>query len=81
MSRELSLAEQWVWQEIRSGKVADFNAHFGQRLDPRDPKDWGDERKISSTFLRTVFFEKPYMDAMPPEGVRIAGASLAMDNL
>ncbi len=76
MSANLSPPETWAWERIREGQVADFNEHLGETLDPKQPESWGDDRKIGSRFLRTLFFEKPYCDEIPPEGVRIAGAYL-----
>jgi len=68
-------AEDWVWEKIRAGEIADFNAEFG-KLDPGKPNGWNNDRKIGAKFLRKIFFEKPYQGEIPIEGVRIVGAFL-----
>jgi hypothetical protein len=68
-----SEAEQWAWEEIRAGRIADFNTREG-KLDPRKPDGWGDARKLSHDFLKAILFREPYMSALPIEGVRIVGA-------
>ena len=74
MSENLWSPEDWAWEQIRSGRIADFNVHFDKLLDPKEPTGWGDDRKLGSGFLRRLFFEPPYRDEIPPEGVRIVGA-------
>ena len=64
--------EQWAWEEIRAGRIADFNARE-RSLDPRTPDGWGDTRKLSPDFLKEILFREPYMSALPIEGVRIIG--------
>jgi hypothetical protein len=69
-------AEAWAWKRIRAGEIADFNSEFGE-LDPSEPHErWGDDRRVGAKFLRKLFFEKPYQDEIPIEGVRIIGAFL-----
>ena len=75
MPDDKSSAEDWVWEKIRAGEIADFNAEFGE-LDPGKPDGWNDDRKIGAKFLRRIFFEKPYQNEIPIEGVRIVGAFL-----
>jgi hypothetical protein len=65
--------ERWAWEEIRAGRIADFDTRDG-RLDPRQPDGWGDQRKLSPDFLKEILFREPYMSALPIEGVRIVGA-------
>ena len=40
-------AEDWAWEKIRVGEIADFNAEFG-KIDPRMPDGWSDDRKIGA---------------------------------
>ena len=68
--------ERWAWEEIRAGRIADFDARDG-KLDPRQPDGWSDRRKLSPDFLKEVLFREPYASAVPIEGVRIVGAWLA----
>jgi hypothetical protein len=65
--------ERWAWEEIRAGRIADFDAREG-KLDPRRPAGWSDTRKLSPDFLKAILFREPYMSALPIEGVRIVGA-------
>jgi uncharacterized protein YjbI with pentapeptide repeats len=68
-----SEAEQWAWDEIRAGRIADFNTLDGN-LDPRKPDGWDNKRKVSPTFLKEILFREPYRSGIPVEGVRIIGA-------
>jgi hypothetical protein len=68
-----SESERWAWEEIRAGRIADFNTRDG-KLDPRKPDGWGDKRKLSPDFLKEILFREPYMSALPIGGVRIIGA-------
>jgi uncharacterized protein YjbI with pentapeptide repeats len=70
--------EKWVWQEIRAGRAADFNAHEGRAdrpLDPKDPPGWGDARRLRSDFLGQIL-RQPHSAEIPAQGVRIVGAWL-----
>jgi uncharacterized protein YjbI with pentapeptide repeats len=70
--------ERWAWEQIRAGRIADFNAREGQEaLDPRKPGDWDEGRRLSAGFLKEVLFREPYREAIPVEGVRIVGAWFA----
>ena len=66
--------EQWAWQEISAGRVADFNLRDGHELDPKIPDGWNEGRKLRSKFLKEMLFREPYRSAIPVEGVRIIGA-------
>jgi hypothetical protein len=71
-----SETERWAWEEIRAGRIADFNTRHG-KLDPSKSEgwaDWDDLRKLSPDFLKEILFREPYMSALPIEGVRIVGA-------
>jgi hypothetical protein len=67
-------SEQWVWEQICKGAIADFNARDGKVLDPSDATGWNDTRTVSATFLETVLLQAPYRGALPHQGVRIVGA-------
>ena len=70
--------EAWAWQEIRSGRPADFNKCLGEELDPKNPAhddQWADGRRtLSSRFLKTILIKEPFRSAIPHRGVRIIGA-------
>jgi hypothetical protein len=70
--------ERWAWEQIRAGRIADFNAREGGvALDPRKPGDWDEGRRLSASFLKEILFREPYREAIPVEGVRIVGAWFA----
>jgi hypothetical protein len=67
--------ERWAWEQIRAGRIADFNAREGEEaLDPRKPGDWDEGRRLSAGFLKEILFREPFREAIPVEGVRIVGA-------
>jgi len=68
--------EQWVWQQIASGESADLRARGIDQtnLDPRSDKGWGDDRRLSSEFLRTILTQKSFVETTPFNGVHILGA-------
>ena len=70
-----SEAEKWAWDEIRAGRVADFNERLGE-LDPKDPKGWDDTRRLGQAFITTILLDEPYRGAIPRRGVRLVGAWL-----
>jgi hypothetical protein len=67
-------SEQWVWQCLCSGEIADFNARDGKVLDPSEVTGWDATRTLSATFLKTVLLQAPYRGALPHQGVRVVGA-------
>jgi uncharacterized protein YjbI with pentapeptide repeats len=69
-----SATEQWMWQRVCEGAIADFNVRDGKVLDPSDATGWDDTRTVSSTFLETVLLQEPYRSALPRQGVCIVGA-------
>jgi hypothetical protein len=74
MSQKDKCPEDWVWEKTRSGEIADFNARLGNTLEPKSAGGWGDDRRLGTAFLRKLFYDKTYLNDMPPEGVRIVGA-------
>jgi hypothetical protein len=71
--------EKWAWQEIRAGRMADFNARerrLDAPLDPTSSQGWGEDRKIRSDFLRQIVLRPPHRGQIPADGVRILGAWL-----
>ena len=70
-----SSPEQFIWAQTCAGKIADFNRKLKKYADPRIPNQIAvDERRVSSEFLETILFEKPFRDAVTRHGVRIRGA-------
>ena len=61
----------FVWEKTAE---ADFNSREGKKLDPTSPYCWDNSRRISSEFLETILFEKPFREAVTRKGVRIIGA-------
>ncbi|MBI3363351.1 MAG: hypothetical protein HY033_00415 [Ignavibacteriae bacterium] len=72
--KEWTEPEKWVWAQLCSGEIADFNKKLGTELDPRKQEGWSDDRLISQTFLEDIFLHEPYRSALPRQGVRVAGA-------
>jgi hypothetical protein len=70
-------SEKWMWQEIRAGRIADFNERDGRKDNPLDSaisKSWGEDRKLRPDILKQILIRPPYNTEIPSEGVRIAGA-------
>ncbi|MFQ5480985.1 MAG: hypothetical protein ACE5DW_06875, partial [Thermodesulfobacteriota bacterium] len=70
--------EKWVWKKIRNGEIADFNegVKHGGKLDPKNSKDWPDNRILTPSFLKTILLDEPFQSAIPYQGVCIIGACL-----
>src|ERR687895_1265410 len=68
--------EQWVWEHICVGKIADFNSakDYGDKLDPKRREGWPANRIIRPGFLETILLYEPYRSALPHQGVRLNGA-------
>ncbi len=79
--------ERFVWLEVCSGNVADFNnrkselggvsSSFSCWSNGRIPsKDecWGSDRILTSGFLNQILFDESLRNAIPRTGVRIVGA-------
>lgn len=69
-----SPTEKFVWDQTCAGEIADFNEKENKELDPELPCCWSKSRKISSEFLETILFEKPFREVVTRKGVRIIGA-------
>ncbi len=75
--------EKWVWQQICEGKVADFHKILDpgrKELDPDREEGWSDARVIRPAFLKTILLNEPFRSALPPQGVRVAGAWIKEPN-
>jgi hypothetical protein len=74
MSQQVKCPEDWVWEKIRNGEIADFNVRLGNTLEPKTASGWGDDRRLGTAFLRRLFYDKTYLNDIPADGVRIVGA-------
>src|SRR5262245_55900073 len=68
-----SEAEQWTWEQVHAGNIANFQERLG-KLDPRSGAGWNETRLLTPVFIREIFYEKSLRGEIPPEGVRIVGA-------
>src|SRR5215470_5507109 len=73
---EWTAQEQWVWQRVCAGDIANLANKFGGSTDPDDADRWPDTRTIRSTFLETILLHEPFRSALPRQGVRIEGARM-----
>ncbi len=75
-----SATEQWIWQRLRAGEVADLNTRCGVTLDPRanDDARWRDPcRQLSAKFLEWLLTGPDWKVAPAYRGVRVVGARVA----
>lgn len=70
--------ERWVWEQVRTGRLADLNQCYGKDLDPKNDSLWvgkeKERRTLRPDFLRTILLSKPWRDLITHVGVRIFGA-------
>ena len=57
MQENKQSAEDWAWEKIRLGEIADFNAEFG-KLDPRKPDGWRGLIPLSQITPHLAFEER-----------------------
>ncbi len=69
-----TVVEQWAWERICAGEIADLNLRDGRNLDPDIDTGWDEERLLSPGFLENVLLRAPWSPAVPRQGVRISGA-------
>ena len=80
-----SKEEQWVWEQIQAGEVADFNERDRETdpafedLDPTQAKGWDGGRRLSVSFLQDILTTKAFVDATSFKGVKILGALIDGD--
>jgi hypothetical protein len=75
-----SPTEQWIWQRLRAGEIADLNTRCGVTLDPKGDNDarWRDPcRQVSAKFLEWLLTGPDWKVAPAYRGVRVVGARLA----
>lgn len=68
--------EKFVWQNVCSGKTADFNegADYGGELDPTQPEGLPETRILRWAFIETILLGVKYRHAVNRRGVTIIGA-------
>jgi hypothetical protein len=68
--------ENFVWQRVVAGEIADFNTADGYSgyLDPKKPEGWSENRVLRSAFLETILLKEPYRRNLTRRGVTISGA-------
>ena len=69
-------AEQFVWNQVCLGKMADFNdinAGYGGYLDPKTKDKRWEQREIRPEFLETILLHEPWRSAVPRQRVGIMG--------
>ena len=68
--------EQWVWDQVSQGEIADFNkaAGYGGELEPKQLERWPESRILRPEFLETILLREPYKGALTLHGVMIVGA-------
>ncbi|MCK4467092.1 MAG: hypothetical protein KAU60_01945 [Desulfobacterales bacterium] len=68
--------EQWVWDQVSQGEIADFNkaAGYGGELEPKQLERWPESRILRPEFLETILLREPYRGALTLHGVMIVGA-------
>ncbi len=73
--------EKWVWEQVRTGKEADFNERYGNQLDPKNESLWvgkeKERRTLRPDFLRTILLSEPWQGLITNDGVLIIGALFA----
>jgi uncharacterized protein YjbI with pentapeptide repeats len=68
--------EQWVWERMQAGAIADFNTPEGYRGPGtlEELQDWSPKRILRPVFLKALLVQEPYCTAIPLHGIRIRGA-------
>ena len=76
--KEWTEPERWVWEQVRTGQLADFNQRHGKGLDPNIESLWvgkeKERRTLRPDFLRTILLCEPWRSLITHEGCVIVGA-------
>ena len=70
-------AETWAWSQIAAGLPADFDVpcHASTAARSEDARTWSDPcRVVRSAVLEQILTRSPWRDAIPHQGLRMAGA-------
>lgn len=76
ITKNFTEPELWVWNEIKVGRIADFNKRYAN-LDPKSENNWNnpkEDRNLSNNFLLSILTEEKVLNVISTKGIRIAGA-------
>lgn len=66
-------SEKWAWEQLRTGRTADFNLECGV-LEASRAEGWTSARELRSRFIESLLEVEPYRSALPNLGLHIVGA-------
>src|SRR5689334_6479875 len=70
--------EDWAWDRIRAGRIANFNDLCGKKLDPKeDDVDWNEKcRQLRASFLEDLLVDSKRLDQIRHHQVQLRGARI-----